>query len=182
MAGSSKSRVGDFLKTLTFLAILAVCSAWFAAQSSVELAGIPKILDGDSLRLNDTEIRLLGIDAPEYDQSCISSQATETYPCGRRAADMLKKLVGGRSVVCDGWQTDKYDRLLAVCSVGGFEINNEMVRLGWAVSFGGYEGPETIARKNKLGLWSGEFENPSTWRRNRSDAHASGWFSAIKFW
>jgi endonuclease YncB( thermonuclease family) len=35
-----------------------------------EITGNPHIIDGDSIRIGDTEIRLHGIDAPEAKQLC----------------------------------------------------------------------------------------------------------------
>ena len=45
-------------------------SVWLAKQNEVNLKGQYKIIDGDSLIVNGQEIRLLGIDAPEYRQEC----------------------------------------------------------------------------------------------------------------
>ena len=36
--------------------------------------GIPRVIDGDSLKINNNTIRLLGIDAPEKKQTCKKNQ------------------------------------------------------------------------------------------------------------
>lgn len=49
-------------------------------------------VDGDSLEIGSRRIRLMGIDAPEYDQFCKKNNG-ELYPCGQLAADYLKTLI-----------------------------------------------------------------------------------------
>src|SRR5918992_4757425 len=47
--------------------------------------GAVDIIDGDSFRRSKDEIRLNGIDAPEYRQSC-HDKAGRDWDCGREAA------------------------------------------------------------------------------------------------
>jgi endonuclease YncB( thermonuclease family) len=96
--------------------------------------GLVQVVDGDSLRKGDTDIRLYGIDAPEYRQSCKDKHSTE-YSCGKQSANALRGLVKGQEVSCSSVETDRYGRAVAVCRVGGLDINGEMVRLGWAVAY-----------------------------------------------
>ena len=42
------------------------------------------VIDGDSLTIGDKEIRLIGIDAPEYNQTCFDDNNSE-YDCGQEA-------------------------------------------------------------------------------------------------
>ena len=94
-------------------------------------AGSVHVVDGDSLRKGDTDIRLYGIDAPEYRQSCNDKHDAE-YPCGKQSANALRGLVQGHEVSCTSIETDRYGRAVSVCKIGNLEINGEMVRLGWA--------------------------------------------------
>ena len=80
----------------------------------------------------------------------------------------MKRLTGKQKVFCKGLDIDKHDRLLALCRAGGIDLNREMVARGFAVSYGRYGKEEQTARKNKTGMWSGEFERPRDWRRNRN--------------
>ena len=49
-------------------------------------------------------------------------------------------------------------------------LNQYMVRSGNAVAYKRYSkkylNDEEWAKKNKLGIWGGEFENPEEWRKN----------------
>jgi micrococcal nuclease len=68
---------------------------------------------------------LIGIDAPEFDQSMR----------GVQARDALKTLVGEKTVrlETDITKRDQYKRLLAYVYVGGLLVNAEMIRQGQAV-------------------------------------------------
>lgn len=129
--------------------------------------GTADIIDGDSFRLGKDEIRLNGIDAPEYRQTCRDEDGRE-WTCGRSAADALRRLVSGREVACTGLDADRYGRLVARCTAGGIELNAEMVRLGWAIAYtrhsNAYRDEESEARRDRRGIWRGTFDLPEDWR------------------
>ena len=54
-----------------------------------ELAGTARVIDGDTISIADTRIRLWGIDAPEREQTCAGRNG-DTYECGRDAAAVLR--------------------------------------------------------------------------------------------
>lgn len=125
------------------------------------------VLDGDSLRLKGRDIRLYGIDAPEYGQSCQLANG-KSYKCGRDARTFLRKLVAGHSVKCRQIDLDRYDRDIAVCTAGETELNLAMVESGWAVAYlshsFNYARAEKKARKAGRGIWRGKFVEPEDWR------------------
>jgi len=125
------------------------------------------VVDGDSLRDGLEDIRLHGIDAPEYRQNC-SDAGGKDYACGKRAARHLRTLVGGSSVTCRVIDTDRYGRTIGVCSAGGIELNRAMVEAGWAMAYTrhslGYAGAEREAKRARRGIWQGRFEDPEDWR------------------
>ncbi|MGQ0484565.1 MAG: thermonuclease family protein [Hyphomicrobiales bacterium] len=129
--------------------------------------GSYEAVDGDSLRRGDTEIRLYGIDSPEYRQICSDGNGRD-YACGKEAATALRALLRGQTVTCSSIETDRYGRAIASCKAGDLDLNGEMVRLGWAVAYtrhsAGYVSEEAEARAAKRGLWQGRFENPQAWR------------------
>ena len=127
------------------------------------IRGNPQLSDGDSLHLDGQKVRLLGIDAPELHQFCDKDGAS--YPCGEMAKQHLAALIGGNEISCTSTKRDKFDRLLAKCHAGNHDLNREMVKDGWAVSYYDYKQEEADARKQKLGIWTGSFEWPHTWRR-----------------
>lgn len=128
----------------------------------------PKILDGDSIRFSTKdEVRLLGIDAPEYKQNCYTSQ-NESYDCGGEAKNALKKIVKKQEIKCNRIKKDIYKRNLSECFVGETNINLEMLKQGWAVAYRtkdkAYLEAQEYAKKNKLGLWQGKFMKPELHR------------------
>jgi endonuclease YncB( thermonuclease family) len=143
----------------------------------VELApGGVRVIDGDSLREGSTEIRLFGIDAPEYKQTCLD-QNRLTYGCGKRASEELRDLVALGKLTCVSSEVDRYHRAISRCKVGPLDINREMVLRGWAVAFVRYSSDyvpaQLQARKAKRGLWAGNFEDPATYREHQRTVQSS---------
>lgn len=159
------------MKLSTLLALAALVAMFIWAQrvnqrpdmTRPDMAGRAQAMDGDSLVVNGTRIRLQGIDAPEYNQTCRRDGVE--YRCGREAAQALRRLLGRGEVACKGFEHDRYDRLLGTCTVGEINLAAQMVRDGHAVAFGDYVIEEAKARNEKKGLWAGEFTTPRDWRR-----------------
>jgi endonuclease YncB( thermonuclease family) len=158
------------LATVSCLAILtgrADALSWFGTG---DVSGTATVIDGDTIEVAGQRIRLEGIDAPESAQMCSRAKGG-TWACGLAAADMLAKLIGGRRVSCRSQGTDKYDRMLGVCSVNGLEINGELVRRGYAWAFvkysTAYVATEAEARAKAEGIWQGDAEAPWIYRENR---------------
>ncbi len=139
-----------------------------ASPASAPLAGRATIIDGDTLSLAGSRVRLVGIDAPELRQTCMAKSGAKTA-CGEIAARALAALVGRSDVVCNGEGTDAYNRLLAVCVVGGIDVNARMVETGQALAFVKYDSrylaEERRAQDAGAGLWAGTFDMPWEWRR-----------------
>ena len=133
-----------------------------------DITGKPRVVDGDTLHINQTKIRLHGIDAPEMKQTCLTNKG-RTQKCGVLAKQALEKLVRGQDVTCKGDKRDRYKRLIAVCYVGPFNINEQMVTDGWALAYRKYSTDyvraETFAKSRREGMWGGEFVPPWEWRR-----------------
>ncbi len=126
-----------------------------------------KVIDGDSLRLGNKEVRLHGIDAPEYKQWCHDAR-DEAYPCGKMAFEALKRMSEG-GVKCKKVTIDRYKREVSVCFDGvGENINEKMVASGWAVAYGRYTQAftevEKEAKRQKIGIWQGRFMIPELYR------------------
>src|SRR5690349_15304340 len=101
------------LRTLLF----AVSFASGYARAA-EFSGSPTILDGDTVGISGEKIRLLDIDAPETDQSCLDA-AGKARNCGIDARDALDRKAGAASWTCEAARHDRYGRWLGTCSAGG---------------------------------------------------------------
>ena len=136
---ASRSRTRPLWRTLvdalTFAMVLVMVSLALDYFEIMDLQpGKVRVIDGDSLRKGDLEIRLFGIDAPEAKQSCNDGRGV-AYQCGVEARKSLQQLVAGKELKCKKRDVDRYGRTVAVCEVNGVEINREMVRLGWAIAY-----------------------------------------------
>ena len=127
-----------------------------------------EVIDGDSLIVDGIEMRLQGIDAPEYDQPCLQRTFRS---CGSMAETYLRdEIIADADVACTIHDTDQYGRSIASCYIGNRDIEQEMVRAGYATAYRYYSTKyvedEDYARANNLGLWSyGWFEEPYQYRR-----------------
>ncbi len=160
-------RLLDVLLGIVILGLVGIVVARLDRVENRQVSGSIVVNDGDTLTLGGERIRLRGMDAPELSQTCIKAGAP--YACGRVAKRVLSDLVAGRPVVCQGWEHDRYGRLLAICRSGETELNRSLVADGWAVAFGDYAAEESTAKNASRGMWAGDFERPRQWR----DRHGS---------
>ena len=162
MLGDVSPRIAKLLLVAFALFLLA-----FAVNAG-GLLGPARIVDGDTLHLNGTKIRLHGIDAPETRQECRRDNGAP-YRCGEAATEALRALVASNPVQCQGTTHDRYGRLIGVCYANGVNLNAEMVRQGWALAYRRYSkdyvSAEDEAQAAKRGVWAGYFEPPWVWRR-----------------
>ena len=123
------------------------------------LTGQVRVIDGDTIVVGETRIRLEGIDAPETAQTC-QRKWFGWWACGTAATAALANLIGSKPVSCEPRGLDKYGRTLAVCFVDGRDLNAQMVRLGYAWAFikysTSYVKEEALAKAEGLGVWQGE--------------------------
>src|SRR5437016_11566052 len=87
-----------------------------------ELNGIPEIVDGDTVYVGTTRVRLVGIDAPETDQLCLDARA-KVMTCGLEAKNRLLSYSAGRSWTCKVSGRDRYGRSLATCFIGQEDVS-----------------------------------------------------------
>jgi len=135
-----------------------------------QFSGIAKVIDGDSIIVDDREVRIFGIDAPEYRQSCFDGKNRE-YSCGKASRNFLYDLVNGKKVTCHYAQKDKYNRFLGKCEIGALSINQEIIRNGMGVIYNFSESDDVMdaleakAKEQKLGIWQGAFQLPKEYRK-----------------
>ncbi|HBI14440.1 MAG TPA: nuclease [Desulfobulbaceae bacterium] len=149
---------------------------------------VVKVLDGDSLRVQRegrlVEIRLYGIDAPEYRQAY-----------SNRARQRTRELLYRQTVAVEEKDVDRYGRIVALVSCQGLLINRELVRSGLAWHYSKYCRSQPLcrelaaleqgARSAGIGLWADpEPVAPWEWKQRQGSGSRgkTGWFSRFLDW
>lgn len=126
---------------------------------------VEAVNDGDTVTCLDADgrhvrIRLVGIDAPEFDQ-----------PGGMASRQALAAKLAGGVVRVGGDARDQHGRLLGTLFIDDRDLNHEMVAEGWAWAFGGFVdddelvAAESAARRGGRGLWADPHPmSPAKWR------------------
>ena len=163
----------------SFIIFLILLSFEVKSDEIKLISGTVRVIDGDSIEINKKKIRLFGIDAPELKQECLKESIP--YFCGIVSKQNLKKYVQGKKINCEYTKLDRYKRILAICRLNcffwgddpdceKFSLNKYMVRSGYAIAYKRYSkkylNDQEWAKKFKLGIWNGIFENPEEWRKN----------------
>lgn len=167
------TRLAKTLKDGLFLGAFLVLASLIVAK--IDLNGDTRIggpfyaIDGDTLAAGAERLRLIGIDAPEADQSC-GGEGAKDWPCGGAARDALAKFAASPDAYCAGSARDRYGRVLVHCNLGETDVNAALVRQGMAVASGDYHEEEAVAREAGKGIWSGPFETPREWRAAKGAA------------
>ena len=134
---------------------------------NISFADNLKIIDGDTIILNGEKIRFSGIDTPELKQTCMKGD--QKVSCGVSARMLLIKKIGNAIPECINEGKDVYKRTLAECFVSDESLSKFLVRSGYAFAYRQYSTKfiedEEFAKKNKLGMWSMEFEYPWDFRK-----------------
>ena len=153
-------------KTKLFLAISICLIFFFLTYNDVKSYEI-KIIDGDTIHLNNEKIRFTGIDTPELKQTC--NKNSEIIYCGIEARKLLIDKIGKDKVICVREGKDRYKRTLAECFVNDLSLSRFLVREGYAFAYRKYSkkfiNDEDFAKKNNMGMWSMNFEYPWDWRK-----------------
>ncbi|WBL82800.1 thermonuclease family protein [Bradyrhizobium xenonodulans] len=151
---------------------LAVVATFAATAHAEDLVGQASVIDGDTIEIHGTRIRLWGIDAPESTQLCRNDDSN-LYQCGRAAATALAGLLWAikRPVQCTSIDKDQYGRTVATCQLGmpGPDIGQWLVANGHALDWplyskGKYADAQRGAEKGERGIWSGSFVEPWQYR------------------
>ncbi|NQV82603.1 MAG: thermonuclease family protein [Rhodospirillales bacterium] len=158
-----------FTRSFLLVALAAIVIAVVPINAGADVVGLARIVDGDTLEVNRTKIRMHGIDAPESKQSCQINAGS--YRCGEKSTAALAELIGTSTVRCEAKDQDRYGRVVAVCFVGQTNLNASLVSQGWALAYRRYSmdfiSQEAEAKNNKRGLWAGVFTAPWDWRKGK---------------
>ena len=144
------------MKHICFLIIVFIAWPFQAWGWTGKVVGV---IDGDSLKvlrpgLGEVEVRLYGIDAPEFKQDF-----------GRAAKKHLASLLSPAEVEVEILDEDTYGRPVVIVRQGELNVNEKIVRDGFAWVYRRYCKEsfcgewlllESRAREEKLGLWQQE--------------------------
>jgi endonuclease YncB( thermonuclease family) len=159
----------DMHNALTTLLAALLFAATTGSASAETLVGQASVIDGDTIEMHGTRIRLDGIDAPESAQPCIVNG--QNARCGLLSARALDDRIGNQTVSCEWDEKDRYGRVIGTCIAGGKNLNAAMVADGWAMAYREYSikyvPQEDDARSAKRGIWQTEFIPPWDWRKQR---------------
>lgn len=115
--------------------------------TTTTLQGSAYVVDGDTVVIQKTQIRLFGVDAPEMD-----------HPHGKNAKWALVNLCKGHTIRAEVTEQDAYGRTVAKCYLpDGRDLSAEMVKLGLAIDWpkfsgGKYSSMEVPGVRKKLWL------------------------------
>jgi micrococcal nuclease len=137
--------------------------------SKVHTGKVIGVADGDTITVlqgkKQYKIRLYGIDCPEKSQAY-----------GKQAKQFVSKLTFGKTVELTAYDVDRYKRIVAVVRVGGFNVNEALIKNGYAWRYTKYckesfcddwISTEYTARSMKLGLWRDKNPMPPwEWRHS----------------
>lgn len=137
-------------------------------QQQVEAVRIDRVLDGDTVTLEDgRKIRLLGINTPEMAHGDKPEQ-----PLAKLAKEQLAQVLAKQPIYLQpGRQSlDRYGRVLGhLYDVHGANVTARMLQLGAGFQVAippnlrhhsCYDSAEQQARDSKAGVWGHEFYNP----------------------
>ena len=150
---------------------------------------VVKVIDGDSLKVQKNgelvEVRLYGIDTPEYKQAF-----------SNKAKQFTKRMAYGKLVRIEKKDIDRYGRVVGLVMIREKLLNSELVREGLAWYYPRYclsqpvcnelQEFERLARKERRGLWRDT--NPTApwdWKRQaKTDGSKSRsrWYHRFLDW
>lgn len=128
---------------------------------------VARVVDGDTYIINingvDKTVRLIGVDTPE--SVAKGEKAYKNCPEGKEASRYIKNLIDGNEVYLeyDVSRTDKYGRVLAYVYYEGVQLEEILLKKGYArtltvppnVQYANeYSRLQQIAIDNNAGFWS----------------------------
>ncbi|MEC3860368.1 thermonuclease family protein [Mesobacterium sp. TK19101] len=142
-----------------------------------DVSGPIRVIDGDTLDVGGTRVRLHGIDAPERDQMC-GGNGVPGWRCGAWVVGEVRARYQGQWAACV--QTDydqRYERIVAKCFVDGQDIGQRLVRDGLAFAYRKYSKDYDLDEKgaavNDRGLHGQGVQAPSAYRTNKQHARST---------
>lgn len=144
------------------MALSAAMVTYVGSALAQEIDGVAKVRSANEIGVGETVLRLYGLTAPKPDDACDTGE--RRYRCGVVAWAELIRLADGYRVSCDVEDERSRDgTAYATCYVGERDINEALVRSGWAEAADGFERyrvDQEDARRARRGLWAGRIRPP----------------------
>ena len=159
-------------RLIAYLSLCITASVWAVPAIAVDMnvSGVVHVVDGDTIDVGRTRVRLFGIDAPEADQTCVGADAA-VLPCGAWVMAQVRAIYQGEHANCIRVDTDLYGRTVARCDVAGNDIGQTLVARGLAFSYPRYSRDyidlEASARRAAVGVHAYEILRPADYRATR---------------
>ena len=150
------------------ISTLLLISFFYATQAFAWPGQVVSVTDGDTIKVlqdgRETKIRLYGVDTPE-----------KKMAFGQKAKDFTASMVAGKVVDVEPVDQDRYGRTVGIVTVAGRNLNEELVKNGFAWVYRQYcrRGEcstwlkeESQARAARIGLWADPVPVPPwDWRK-----------------
>ncbi len=181
------SRIMNFISWLVIIFLAVMFVSWAASAETMTIQGKARVIDGDTIEINNEKIRLQCIDTPESNyrgkiQYCLDNETD----CGFLAKQILYKTIHNKKVICEYSKRDVYGRILGMCQEYSLNtewdyegtLNYRLVTEGYAWWYNGgkeckpFKEAMEEAQKYGKGLWwdgFGGFKEPKLWRKTRSN-------------
>jgi len=143
------------MRLLALLLIVVACSGCTPGSvAPLSDARVTRVVDGDTFEVSGTRVRLIGVNAPEYDE-CF----------GAEAAEELTRLIQGESVTLetDAQALDGYGRTLAYVYLDARLVNLDLVTGGFALAQAyppntryqdALNAAMIVAQDHQMGMWA----------------------------
>jgi endonuclease YncB( thermonuclease family) len=123
---------------------VALATALTLAMLTPALAGV-YVIDGDTVDIDGTRIRILQIDTPET----FRSRCENEYQLGLKAKARLTELLASGEVSYTPDKLDRFGRTLATVYAGKVDVGEVLLKEGHALPY--VPGPE--AKAKRLATW-----------------------------
>jgi len=139
----------------TFLSLFLLFGTFISIAQQIVSGKVVKVADGDTITIltadfTQIKVRLHGIDCPERNQDF-----------GNKAKQFTTVQCIGKVVIVKVTDTDRYGRSIGVVALpNGTTLNKELLKAGLAWHYKHYDQSkeysdlETLARNQKIGIWS----------------------------
>ena len=142
--------------TLSLFLIFVLVTLKNSPANSEEFSGFASVQSGNQILIGKRVVRLFGIRAPQRDDICQIGE--QHMKCGVVAWSELIRLADGWHVSCDIELKAKDGTDYATCYIGERDVNETMVRSGWAKAMrkqtNRYVVDEDDAKNFNRGLWA----------------------------